>query len=141
MGAVPANKSGVGSAMNDATREFGATLGVAILGSVFASIYRSKLAKTNLSSVPAEALRSARSSIGGAYIAAEQLTRAGEIQPGKLLLQSANRGFFDGYQTACLTAAVVTALGAVFALRYLPGQPVPALDHQTSAPAQPIPAD
>ena len=46
MGAVPKAKSGVGSAMNDATRLFGGTLGVAIIGSVAASLYSNRLAAT-----------------------------------------------------------------------------------------------
>jgi len=38
MGVVPTAKAGVGSAVNDATRLLGSTLGVAIIGSVFASL-------------------------------------------------------------------------------------------------------
>ncbi len=43
MGVVPANKAGQGSAVNDATREVGGTLGVAVIGSVFASVYSGRL--------------------------------------------------------------------------------------------------
>ena len=43
MGSLSADKAGVGSAVNDTTRELGGTLGVAIVGSVFASIYSSRL--------------------------------------------------------------------------------------------------
>src|SRR5262249_40104732 len=43
MGVVPKAKAGVGSAMNDATRLLGGTLGVAVIGSVFASLYASRL--------------------------------------------------------------------------------------------------
>src|SRR5205823_6872163 len=43
MGAVPKAKAGVGSAVNDATRLLGGTLGVAVIGSVFASLYASRL--------------------------------------------------------------------------------------------------
>ena len=39
MGVVPKEKAGVGSAVNDATRELGGTLGVAVIGSMFASLY------------------------------------------------------------------------------------------------------
>ena len=39
MGSLSADKAGVGSAVNDTTRELGGTLGVAIIGSVFSSIY------------------------------------------------------------------------------------------------------
>ena len=41
MGAVPKAKAGVGSAVNDATRLFGGTLGVAVIGSIAASLYSS----------------------------------------------------------------------------------------------------
>src|SRR5205807_6934869 len=41
MSAVPPRRAGAGSAMNDATRELGAALGVAVLGSVAASRYSS----------------------------------------------------------------------------------------------------
>ena len=39
MGSLPKEKAGVGSAVNDTTRELGGTLGVAVIGSVFASVY------------------------------------------------------------------------------------------------------
>ncbi len=39
MGVIPKEKAGIGSAINDATRELGGTLGVAVIGSVFASLY------------------------------------------------------------------------------------------------------
>jgi hypothetical protein len=38
MGAVPRAKAGVGSAINDATRILGGTLGVAVIGSLYASL-------------------------------------------------------------------------------------------------------
>ena len=43
MGSLSADKAGVGSAVNESTRELGAALGVAIVGSVFASVYAGRL--------------------------------------------------------------------------------------------------
>ena len=43
MGVVPKAKAGVGSAVNDATRLLGGTLGVAVIGSTYASLYASRL--------------------------------------------------------------------------------------------------
>src|SRR5581483_2954865 len=64
MGSLPPSKAGVGSAMNDTTRQMGGALGVAIIGSVFASSYRpgvaSKLAALH---APAEIITQARDSI------------------------------------------------------------------------------
>src|SRR4029078_9588422 len=44
MSAVPARRAGMGSAMNDATRELGAALGIAVLGSIAASRYATQIA-------------------------------------------------------------------------------------------------
>jgi hypothetical protein len=74
MGAVPAEKAGIGSAVNDATRELGATLGVATLGSVFSSLYQRALEGGAVaSSVPAPALHSARESFSAALQVAGSL--------------------------------------------------------------------
>ena len=55
MGSLSADKAGVGSAVNDTTRELGGTLGVAIVGSVFASIYSGRLGSdATVSALPAE---------------------------------------------------------------------------------------
>ena len=43
MGAVSRRQAGVGSAVNDSTRLLGGTLGVAVIGSVYASLYGSRL--------------------------------------------------------------------------------------------------
>ena len=44
MGSLPLAKAGVGSAVNDTTRQVGGALGVAIIGSVVSSVYGSKIA-------------------------------------------------------------------------------------------------
>jgi EmrB/QacA subfamily drug resistance transporter len=43
MGSVPLARAGVGSAVNDTTRELGGAVGVAVIGSVFASVYGSRI--------------------------------------------------------------------------------------------------
>src|SRR5260370_10499524 len=43
MGVVSKEKAGVGSAVNDATRELGGTLGVAVIGSIYPSLHASRL--------------------------------------------------------------------------------------------------
>src|SRR5205814_4488577 len=56
MGVVPKAKAGVGSAVNDATRLLGGTLGVAVIGSIYASFYASRLTST-LPTLPADVAR------------------------------------------------------------------------------------
>ena len=117
MGVVPKEKAGIGSAVNDATRELGATLGVAIIGSVYASLYASGI-QDAAGSLPAPALDAASESIGAALAVSNQLGPAG--QP---LLEASQAAFFDGFQLGCLVAAGVLIAGAAFAARYLPSRP------------------
>ena len=119
MGVVPKEKAGIGSAVNDATRELGATLGVATIGSVYASLYASGI-QDAAGSVPAPALDAASDSIGAAFAVSNELGPAG--QP---LLAAARSAFFDGFQLGCLVAAGVLFAGTVFAARYLPSRPTP----------------
>lgn len=124
MGVVPKDKAGVGSAVNDATREFGGTLGVAVIGSVFASLYGRAFDDPALAQLPAAATDAARAGIGSAYIAAERMTALGAPQSAvQALLRVAQRGFFDGLAAGALVAGAVTAAGAIFALAVLPDHP------------------
>jgi hypothetical protein len=117
MGVVPKEKAGIGSAVNDATRELGATLGVAIIGSVYASLYASGI-QDAAGALPAPAVDAASESIGAALAVSTQLGPAG--QP---LLEASQTAFFDGFQLGCLVAATVLFAGAAFAARYLPSHP------------------
>jgi len=63
MSAVPERRAGAGSAMNDATRELGAALGIAVLGSIAASQYSSSL--HGLGNLSNAARDTARASIAG----------------------------------------------------------------------------
>jgi EmrB/QacA subfamily drug resistance transporter len=118
MGVVPKEKAGIGSAVNDATRELGATLGVAIIGSVYASLYASGI-EDAAGSLPAAAVDTASESIGAAIAVSNQLGPAG--QP---LLEASQAAFFDGFQLGCLVAAGVLVAGAVFAAVFLPARPI-----------------
>jgi EmrB/QacA subfamily drug resistance transporter len=119
MGVVPKEKAGIGSAVNDATRELGATFGVAIIGSVYASLYASGIQDAR-GSVPTPALDAAGESIGAALAVSSQLGPAG--QP---LLDASQTAFFDGFQLGCLVAAGVLIAGTIFAARFLPSRPTP----------------
>src|SRR6266851_3597551 len=79
LGAVPTEKAGVGSAVNDATRLFGAALGVAVIGSVAASLYGTRLGATIPHDLPLRAALAAKGSVGGALVAARALRNAGHL--------------------------------------------------------------
>jgi hypothetical protein len=123
MGAVPEAKAGVGSAVNDATRLFGGTLGVAVIGSVAASLYASRLASTVPRHLPELAYSAAKNSIGGAVIASHNLARAGLARPAHELVDAALGAFLHGLSGGCQVAAGVTIGGAFLAARFLPARP------------------
>jgi EmrB/QacA subfamily drug resistance transporter len=137
MGAVPAGRAGVGSAINDTTRQVGGALGVAVMGSVGASLYRrstgSAIAGLHL---PGAVTAKALDSVGPALAAAHQLPGAA----GPALAAAARRGFIHGLDASSLVGLGVAALGAAAAARFLPagmrvGAPAaPSPDGRPSAP-------
>jgi EmrB/QacA subfamily drug resistance transporter len=115
MSAVPPRRAGAGSATNDATRELGAALGVAVLGSVAASKYSGVLARS-LTGLSASAQQSARASIAGALHVAGQLHGAAAAA----LTLASKSAFIDGVHLASIAGAVLAVLAAVVTYRYLP---------------------
>ena len=124
MGSLSADKAGIGSAVNDTTRELGGTLGVAVIGSVFNSMYIGALADGPIvEALPAEARLATEESVGAAQFVAAEL---GDLAPG--FLAEVNNAFLSGLAVGCLVAAGVAAAGALFALRYLPARAVGQVD-------------
>jgi EmrB/QacA subfamily drug resistance transporter len=72
MGSLPLAKAGVGSAMNDTTRQVGGALGVAVLGSILASSYGAAI-QPALQGLPPQLAQGAGDSIGAAQMVAAQL--------------------------------------------------------------------
>jgi EmrB/QacA subfamily drug resistance transporter len=123
MGAVPKNKAGVGSAVNDATRLFGGTLGVAVIGSIAASLYSSRLNSTAPAHLPVRAITAAKESVGSALIASRNLTKAGLLHAGHALANSASGAFLHSLAGGCVVAAGVVLAGALMAALFLPARP------------------
>jgi EmrB/QacA subfamily drug resistance transporter len=123
MSAVPRSKAGVGSAMNDTTRELGGALGVAVLGSLVTSRYTSSLASA-LDGLAAPVREIAGSGLSGAVALADHpgefpgLRLAPDAAEG--LKAAAQQAFVDGIGVAALVAAALVALAASAVFRYLP---------------------
>lgn len=115
MGALPPAKAGVGSAVNDTTRELGGTLGVAIVGSVFASVYGPQIVE-GLRGFPTDIIAVAQGSMGAAVALSQQ------VAGGEALLVAAQEAFMSGFAAGSLVAAAATATGAVLALLWLPAR-------------------
>lgn len=128
MGVVPKEKAGTGSSVNDATREFGGTLGVAVIGSVFASLYIHGLEHSRVAAVvPTALFARSKDSVGAALLGAQQLAKTDPHAAG-LLTQAAHHAFFDGFRVGCLIAAGVALVGAAFVARFLPAHPTVPLE-------------
>ncbi|KQU28524.1 transporter [Rhodococcus sp. Leaf225] len=124
MGAVTPEKAGIGSGMNDATREVGGTLGVAVIGSVYASLYVSSLSDSDVvRALPAEVRGIAGESVGQAVVVSEQIRAGGDSGLAQSVTDAANSAFLDGLAAGSYVAAGVTAVGAVVAAIFLPSRP------------------
>jgi hypothetical protein len=132
VGSVPLAKSGVGSAVNDVTREVGAALGIAVLGSVTASRFHSAMAAPT-EALPPEVGDIASESVGQALAVANRL--GGEA--GQRLASEAQHAFTRGVGLAFLVAAVVMAVAGYFYGRLmpdaLPSRIIPSEDIKTDA--------
>jgi EmrB/QacA subfamily drug resistance transporter len=122
MGSLPLAKAGVGSAVNDTTRQVGGALGVAVLGSVFTSIYSSHLSNALSSqTLPADVLEQAKDSVGAALRAAAAI--GGSTGDG--IGAAARSAFIDGFHAALRVGALVTIIGVVITLVWLPARARP----------------
>jgi EmrB/QacA subfamily drug resistance transporter len=119
MGALPRAQAGVGSAMNSSVMQVGGALGVAVIGSILASGYRSVVGATLAGhNVPAVAATAIRSSVGGALEVAHHAPPA----LGAALAAVARHGFVHGMGLAMPVAAGVALAGAVVVLIFLPAR-------------------
>ncbi|MBV8998573.1 MAG: hypothetical protein JO304_05910, partial [Solirubrobacterales bacterium] len=123
MGVVPKAKAGVGSAMNDTTRLLGGTLGVAVIGSVYTSLYASRLTSALPAGTPGAVARTAHASVGAALTLADRLAHSGHRLLAGAVHDAASGAFFHGFTAANYLAAGVAAGGALIALALLPAHP------------------
>jgi hypothetical protein len=119
MGSLTPEQVGAGAAVNNTTRELGGTLGVAVLGSVFASAYGPKILHALAGyPVPAPARDAARQSMAAALAVVGHAP--GAVQP---TIRTAVFAAFDsGLEAACMVGAGVAVVGALIAFVFLPGR-------------------
>ena len=134
MGSLSADKAGVGSAVNDTTRELGGTLGVAIVGSVFASVYTGRLGSDSaVTALPAQVRETMKRSMAAAQHVIGQLPQG--VIPD--VRAAVNTAFLDGLQIGSLVSAGVALGAAIIVAWLLPArakqQPAPAVTEQTQS--------
>jgi DHA2 family multidrug resistance protein-like MFS transporter len=121
MDAIPESKAGVGSATNDASREVGGALGIAIGGSVLNEVYQSNILIPESLSAQSDIISE---SFPAAIKIGENMLALGNSD-GALLIQSARESFIEGMVAACLVAGIVALVAAIIVKWKLP-QDMPA---------------
>ena len=120
-------KFGAVTAVNDISRELGGTLGVAIIGSIFLSLYSPRIAEGFgripglVSALPASALDQARDSVGAAYA----LALANPTGVRAQAIDAVSDSFMRGFSAACLVGSAIAFVGSLLALRFLPPRSTP----------------
>ncbi|QFY08132.1 DHA2 family efflux MFS transporter permease subunit [Nonomuraea phyllanthi] len=129
MESLPREKAGVGSAMSNTVRQVAGALGVAVLGSVLSSNYRSEITPS-LAGLPADVQHSAGESI---------VQTMGVVQAlgdrGQALMKPAFDAFIDGMHVTALVSAVIALLGVAVVARWMPGKARPVQQAEQKEPA------
>ena len=116
MGAVPDEKQGVASAVNDTSREMGGALGIAVAGSILAGRYSHELAP-KLANFPEPVRRPASDSL------AKAVEVAGKLGPqGRQLAEVSKTAFLTAMHASTITMAVIVGLAAVLIGLWAPGR-------------------
>lgn len=119
MNSLPPNRAGIGSAMNDTTRQLGGALGIAMLGAVMNSLYRAGV--TSLKSANGISGLLYEGIIGSVQSA---LTVAGDLpeEISSLIASVSRQAFVNGMKASFLLASVAMLLAAIAAMIILPAQ-------------------
>jgi hypothetical protein len=116
LGALSAQRSGAGSALISAMRQVGATIGVAVLGTVLLSAYRSRLGLTGVPTAVSQAVR-------GSAAAGIEVARKLDSVP---LLDSVRIAFVHGMDVMLWACGGIALTSALLALAFLPSKASPA---------------
>ena len=114
MASVPRNRSGMGSAMNDVTRQLGSALGVAVLGATLSATYTTEIAAT-ASAFTGKTQGLIESSLAVALAVADHLGPAGNG-----VIEAAKTAWMDGLTAACTLGAVILTISTFVAFFGLP---------------------
>lgn len=116
MAAVPVNDAGVGSAVNDMSRELGGALGVALIGAIVTGLYRSDIEEALTGLVPDSLIESASEGIAVLEVSAAQLPS----DVAALVIDAADTAFVDALTTAMLISTGFMVLAVVVAATLIP---------------------
>lgn len=122
MNSLPAERAGIGSAMNDTTRQLGGALGVAVLGALMNGIYRSEVDPiASLSGVSETMMATVRSSVQSAHLLANEVS--GSL--ASAITQTSSLAFVDGMKQSLLIGSLFMVAAAIAAWKLIPSNMVP----------------
>ena len=116
---VPMHKAGVGAAVNDTTREVGGAVGIAIVGSIVNSIFRSNVGAA-LAGLPPAQQEFAKDNIAKALGVSRGLAESGDTEAAGELRRAIQQAFLDGAHVALKVASGVVIVAAAVMYRRLP---------------------
>lgn len=108
VGALPSDQQGVASAMNDATREVGAALGIAVMGAAYGSAYRAGLPAVP-AGTPAEIVEAVQGSAAAGLMVADRI--GGPV--GDQIATTVRAAFIDGLSSSSLVIAAILGIAAI----------------------------
>jgi predicted MFS family arabinose efflux permease len=129
MGSLPPGRAGVGSAVNDTTRQTGGALGVAVLGSIFASSYHATFDAAR--GLPDNVAHAARDSIGTSL----QVARHSPAGVAAQVRDVAHDAFLSSMRITYACAVAVVLGAALVAARFLPARAAEPPDEHRMAEA------
>ena len=119
MGSLPREKAGVGSAVNDTTRQMGGALGVAIIGTMVASVYSSGVSSIACAVRLDRAQTRRRQGLARRRALAKVAPQLGDPEPAAFV-EAAKAQFVDGLSTGLRVGAVIVFIAAMVAFKFLP---------------------
>jgi MFS transporter, DHA2 family, multidrug resistance protein len=108
VGSAPPERAGAASSISETTAELGGALGIAVLGSIGTSIYRTELARAIPAGISPKAQETALESLGGAVSLVGQLPD----RIGSMLLDIALGSFIQGLQFTVIISAAIAAVAS-----------------------------
>jgi EmrB/QacA subfamily drug resistance transporter len=121
---VPAEKRGTASGINTAIRQFSASVGLALFGTVYSSVYFSRLGKFLLQNSQTESL--SVQEFEGLLSKSPHAVQAVNVLPeevGRYVTHSAKNSFLDAFQWMNASSILIAVVGIVIAWRMLKNHP------------------
>ncbi|MFE9445628.1 MFS transporter [Streptomyces sp. NPDC006602] len=124
MGSFPESELGVGGGVNDTALELGGALGIAVLGSLLGTAYRDELTDLVGNRLPAEAMETAKDSVGAGLAVAERVGQDPSAGPqqAQAAVDAVHQAFAHGVAQTSLIGGIIMAAGTLIVLAILPGR-------------------